>query len=298
MTDTPTTETAAEIHALRCADCARADSADHSARPVDMLPIPVDALAGFPDGVPQTKGYNRRQFLRNGVVGFASVYAAHALNWTSVFEAAVAEAAVGPQNQLVMLYLNGGMDGLNCRRPRFDRQLQRLPGPRDRRSIATSTFRRSPAASAPRWRRVPAGRSPSPTRWSLVPATTATRRGSTLCGATAPAAPARTSLTCRACTSCPPTARTSTRRTTSSPALCRSWARAGSAAGSTCTARRRTRCRPSRSARRCPRPSAPRRRPSARCRRTSRNFGFTVNECERQRRGRPPRSDPGIDGSG
>lgn len=115
MTDDPTpTETAADVHALRCADCARADSADLDARPVDRVPIPVDALAGFPDGVPQTKGYDRKQFLRNGVVGFASVYAANALNWTSIFEAAVAEAAAGPQNQLVMLYLNGGLDGLNC----------------------------------------------------------------------------------------------------------------------------------------------------------------------------------------
>jgi uncharacterized protein (DUF1501 family) len=113
MNETPDTGTAGEIHALRCADCARADSADPDARPVDRLPIPVDALAGFPDGIPQTKGYDRRQFLRNGVLGFASVYAAHALNWTSVFEAAVAEAA-DPANQLVMLYLNGGLDGLNC----------------------------------------------------------------------------------------------------------------------------------------------------------------------------------------
>ena len=114
MSDTPAPETATEIHALRCADCARADSADPDARPVDMLPIPPDALVGFPDGVPQTRGHNRRQFVRNGVLGFASIYAAQALNWTSVFEAAVAEAAADPSNQLVMLYLNGGMDGLNC----------------------------------------------------------------------------------------------------------------------------------------------------------------------------------------
>ncbi len=114
MSDIPAAETATEIHALRCADCARADSADPDARPVDMLPIPVDALAGFPDGVPQTRGHDRRQFVRNGVLGFAAVYAAQALNWTSVFEAAVAEAAASPSNQLVMLYLNGGMDGLNC----------------------------------------------------------------------------------------------------------------------------------------------------------------------------------------
>ena len=114
MNQMSVTETATEIHALRCADCARADSADPDASPVDLLPIPVDALAGFPDGVPQTRGYDRRRFLRNGVVGFASIYAAQALNWTSAFEAAVAEGAVGPGNQIVMLYLNGGLDGLNC----------------------------------------------------------------------------------------------------------------------------------------------------------------------------------------
>ena len=126
MSDTPSPEATTEIHALQCADCARSDSADPDARPVDMLPIPVDALAGFPDGVPQTSGFNRRQFVRNGVLGFASVYAAQALNWTRVFEAAVAEAASNPANQLVMLYLNGGLDGLNCVIPGTPR-LRRLP---------------------------------------------------------------------------------------------------------------------------------------------------------------------------
>ena len=50
MSEIPAPDTATEIHALRCADCARADSADLDAHPVDLLPIPVDALAGFPDG--------------------------------------------------------------------------------------------------------------------------------------------------------------------------------------------------------------------------------------------------------
>ena len=56
MNETPVRDASTDIHALRCADCARADSADLDARPVDLLPIPVDALAGFPDGVPQTSG--------------------------------------------------------------------------------------------------------------------------------------------------------------------------------------------------------------------------------------------------
>ena len=78
-----------------------------------MLPIPVDALAGFPDGVPQTRATTDNNS-SNGVVGFASVYAAHALNWTSVLRRRWRKRRSVRQNQFVMLYLNGGMDGLDC----------------------------------------------------------------------------------------------------------------------------------------------------------------------------------------
>ena len=77
--------------------------------------------------MPQTRGYDRRQFLRNGVARLRVGLRRDALNWTSIFESAVAEAAVGPANQLVMLYLNGGLDGLNCVVPAGVGQLQRLP---------------------------------------------------------------------------------------------------------------------------------------------------------------------------
>ena len=127
MSDTPAPETATEIHALRCADCARADSADPDARPVDMLPIPPDALVGFPDGVPQTRGHNRRQFVRNGVLGFASIYAAQALNWTSVFEAAVAEAAADPVEPARDALPERRHGRPQLRRPRRHGQLRRLP---------------------------------------------------------------------------------------------------------------------------------------------------------------------------
>ncbi|MEW6582600.1 MAG: DUF1501 domain-containing protein [Actinomycetota bacterium] len=103
---------AAEVQALRCADCARAESTDPTAVPVDRMPIPADALAGFPDGVPRARGMDRRAFLRNGILGVASIYAATRIDWTRAFEAAVAEAA-DPANQLVMIYLNGGLDGIN-----------------------------------------------------------------------------------------------------------------------------------------------------------------------------------------
>lgn len=98
--------------AIRCADCARSDSLVTDLPPVDRMPIPVEALAGFPDGVPRAKGMDRRAFLRTGVLGLASIYAAGKLDWTRSYEAAVAEGA-SPANQLVMIFLNGGNDGLN-----------------------------------------------------------------------------------------------------------------------------------------------------------------------------------------
>jgi uncharacterized protein (DUF1501 family) len=55
---------------------------------------------------------DRRDFLRAGALGMASVYAASRIDWTRAFEAAVAEGA-SPANQLVMIFLNGGNDGLN-----------------------------------------------------------------------------------------------------------------------------------------------------------------------------------------
>lgn len=98
--------------AIRCADCARSDSLAHDLEPVDTMPITAEAVAGFPDGVPRSKGMDRRQFLRTAALGTASVYAASRIDWTRAFEAAVAEGAE-PSNQLVMIFLNGGNDGLN-----------------------------------------------------------------------------------------------------------------------------------------------------------------------------------------
>jgi len=95
-----------------CADCARSDSLAHDLEPVDRMPIPTEALAGFPDGVPKVKRYDRRNFLKWGVLGMASVYAAAKIDWQQAFESAVAEGAV-PGSVLVCVYLNGGADGLS-----------------------------------------------------------------------------------------------------------------------------------------------------------------------------------------
>ncbi len=106
-----------DMQALRCADCARSDSLVTDLAPTSALPIPVEAMMGFPDGVPHAqrtaRGLDRRTFLRNGLAGVASVYSATQLDWGSVWEAAMAEAAEPMQKSLVCIFLNGGNDGLN-----------------------------------------------------------------------------------------------------------------------------------------------------------------------------------------
>ncbi len=109
--DTPSLDPGA-AEAIRCADCARSDSLVRDLDPVDTIPISAEALEGFPDGVPRAKGMDRRSFLRTGALGMASVYAASRIDWTRAFEAAVAEGA-SPANQVVVIFLNGGNDGLN-----------------------------------------------------------------------------------------------------------------------------------------------------------------------------------------
>ena len=100
------------VEAMRCADCARSDSLDYGAVPVDAMPLTMEAMAGFPDGVPTSTGIDRRRFIQTGVLGTAAVYASTKIDWQRAFEAAVAEGA-NPQAMLVCIFLNGGNDGLN-----------------------------------------------------------------------------------------------------------------------------------------------------------------------------------------
>ena len=109
--------TVGEIRALRCADCARSDSLVEGVEPTSRVPIPAEALAGFPDGVPRPPAgnHNRRTFLLGSAIGMASIYSAAHLSWEAVWDAASARAAA-PANEtvLVCIYLNGGNDGLNA----------------------------------------------------------------------------------------------------------------------------------------------------------------------------------------
>ena len=123
----------ADVNALRCADCARSDSLVTDLAPTSSLPIPVEAMDGLPRRRPDAKttargGLDRRQFLRNGLVGVASVYSATQLDWSSIWEAAVAEAAEPMQKSIVCIFLNGGNDGLNTIVPVEATRVRRLPG--------------------------------------------------------------------------------------------------------------------------------------------------------------------------
>jgi uncharacterized protein (DUF1501 family) len=102
-----------EPEAPRCIACEELELARvRDQEPSQTLPIPNAAMAGFPEGR-DSASLTRRRLLQAGVAGFASVYAPKLLGFESVWEAAVAEGAISDNNQLVVLYLAGGNDGLN-----------------------------------------------------------------------------------------------------------------------------------------------------------------------------------------
>jgi uncharacterized protein (DUF1501 family) len=116
-TSEQTARTVGEVHALKCADCARSDSLVEGVEPTSRVAIPAEALAGFPDGVPRPPGgrHSRRTFLLGTAIGTASIYSAAHLSWESVWNAASARAATPSADTiLVCIYLNGGNDGLNA----------------------------------------------------------------------------------------------------------------------------------------------------------------------------------------
>ena len=106
-----------DIQALHCADCARADNRVTDLEPSQIMPLPGEALVGFPDGTPEERGFSRRSLLKGGVAGLASVYAATKLDWGNVWEEVAANAGNPMPKTLVLLYLNGGNDGPNVTVP-------------------------------------------------------------------------------------------------------------------------------------------------------------------------------------
>ena len=253
-----------EIQALKCADCARSDSAVSDLQPDSLLPFPADALSGWRDGKPGTPGVTRRKLLRNGVLGFAAVYGATQLSFEDVWESAVAQAAEPMGKSIVVIYLNGGNDGLNCFVPTSPTEfatyqtLRPYHRPRARARHGRCRRHDDHAGNRQHARVLEQAR-----LGHRRPTRTAMSSASTRSTATARAARAPISRSSRRPTTTHRTARTSKAATTGSRVRSRSCRRAGWAAGWTPTGRPRTRCRPSRSIRTSRSRSARPRRPCA-----------------------------------
>jgi uncharacterized protein (DUF1501 family) len=139
-----------DLLAIRCADCARSDSLDHDLRPTAYLPLPAEALAGYPDGVESVRRFSRRSFMRGGIGALAAVYGATQVRLPHMWDAAVANAAQPMQRSLVVLFLNGGNDGLNVIVPNDATQfaayntlrgpLARIQGPSSGTSVGTTVM--------------------------------------------------------------------------------------------------------------------------------------------------------------
>ncbi|MCW2966811.1 MAG: hypothetical protein JWM71_583 [Solirubrobacteraceae bacterium] len=97
----------------RCTECEEIELARvRDQLPTQTLPLPADALAGFPEGRDR-HSLTRRRLMAAGLAGFASVYGSRALGWDEIWDS-VAQASMAPtQNCLVLVYLAGGNDGLN-----------------------------------------------------------------------------------------------------------------------------------------------------------------------------------------
>ncbi len=97
----------------RCIECEEIELARvRDARPSQILPLPREALAGFPAGRSSAM-MTRRRLLQGGIGGLAAVYGTRLLGFQEVFEAACAQAAPAAGHCLVVLYIAGGNDGLN-----------------------------------------------------------------------------------------------------------------------------------------------------------------------------------------
>jgi uncharacterized protein (DUF1501 family) len=98
---------------MRCIECEEIELARvRDQRPAQTLPIPYQALDGFPAG--RTPSHlTRRRLMQWGAAGAASIYAAKELGWEQVWESVAAAAEAPEKKCVVLLYLAGGNDGLN-----------------------------------------------------------------------------------------------------------------------------------------------------------------------------------------
>ncbi|MDA0162080.1 DUF1501 domain-containing protein [Solirubrobacter ginsenosidimutans] len=98
---------------MRCIECEEIELARvRDQRPTQTLPIPYQAMDGFPAG--RTPSHlTRRRLMQWGAAGAASIYAAKELGWEQIWESVAAAADAPEKKCVVMLYLAGGNDGLN-----------------------------------------------------------------------------------------------------------------------------------------------------------------------------------------
>src|SRR4051812_26995955 len=98
---------------MRCIECEEIELARvRDQRPSQTLPIPYQAMDGFPAG--RTSSHlTRRRLMQWGAAGAASIYAARELGWEQVWESVAAAADAPEKKCVVLLYLAGGNDGLN-----------------------------------------------------------------------------------------------------------------------------------------------------------------------------------------
>ncbi|HVU73823.1 MAG TPA: DUF1501 domain-containing protein [Mycobacteriales bacterium] len=91
-----------------CPQCTNARATVTDLPPTQHIPLPEDVL----DHGPEAVGLSRRSLLRAGTLGSVAVYGSSVLGLDTIFGSASAAAASGPSTCLVMLYLQGGSDGL------------------------------------------------------------------------------------------------------------------------------------------------------------------------------------------
>ena len=100
------------MQAPRCIECEEIQLARVSdAAPVQALPVPAAALAGFPEGR-EPRQLTRRRLLQLGLAGVASVYGPRALGFEEVWDE-IAHAGTNTPPCLVLIFLAGGNDGLS-----------------------------------------------------------------------------------------------------------------------------------------------------------------------------------------
>ena len=167
-----------EIQALKCADCARSDSAVSDLQPDSLLPIPADALSGWRDGTP---GLARASRAASCCATACSASRPCTGRRSSRSRRSGSRRSRRRPSRcgksIVVIYLNGGNDGLNCFVPHERTGVRQVPDAAARPSPASLGDGTGAARSARR--SCPARAARSAFSNKLVSGTGADRNGDT-----------------------------------------------------------------------------------------------------------------------